>query len=122
MHRPGRIGGNELDVDALAAAYRRITESGTGAQYRAQLRVPDHGGQLDIDKPRPRRGDGEAGTTIVTCGEFAPHQSGSDPLAKRHWVFLEGPRQDHCRVGREIAVGRIARQLDRDPAEIELRL
>jgi hypothetical protein len=36
-------------------------------------------------------------------------------------VPFDNPGQDHCRIGREIAVGRIARRLDRDPAEIEPR-
>ncbi len=45
MHRPGRVGRNEFDIDPLAAADRRIAKAGSGSEDRAQLCVPNLGRQ-----------------------------------------------------------------------------
>src|SRR5262249_37686344 len=70
MHGACRVGGHELDIDAFAATYLRIAEGGAGIQDNAQLRVPNLGGQFDIDEPWLCHSEGEAGATVVTGDEL----------------------------------------------------
>ncbi len=119
MHRARRVGGHELDIDPLAAPDRRIAKRRAGTQDGAQLRVPDLGSQPDVDKTRPRWGGREPAAAIVPGHELASGKGGGDPLGENHRVFFDRPGEHHCRVGRQIAMRGIARQLDRDTAQIE---
>ena len=119
MHWPGRVGRDEFDIDPLAAADWRIAKTGAGAQDRAQLCVPDFGRQGDVQKPRTRRCDGQAAAAVIPGDQLAPVQRSADPFRQRHRVFPDRAGQHHRRIGGEIAMGGIARRLDRDPRQVE---
>ena len=119
MHWPCGIGRDEFDIDPLAAAGRRIAVSGAGLQNRAQLCVPHRRFQPDIEKARACRRGQKAGAAVVAGLELAAGQCRGDPLGQGHRVLLDRAGQHHRRIGREIAMRRIARRLDRDPGEIE---
>src|ERR1700758_296704 len=119
MHWSRGVDRHELDIDPLTAAYCRIAESGARAQDRTQLCVPDLRSKFDIDEPWPCCSNGEPRAAVIAGDKLASLQSGGNRRGGGHRVLFEGPRQDHCCVGGEIAVGRIAWRLARDPAEIE---
>ena len=125
MHRAGRIGRYELDIDAFAAADRRIAKRRAGTQDCAELRVPDLGSQPDIDETRLRRGNREAAAAIIPGDELSPGKGGGDPLRERHRIFFDRPGEHHRRIGRQIAMRRdraAARpRPDRDPFRAAIR-
>ncbi len=119
VHRARRIGRHELDIDAFAATNRRIAERRAGTQNGAELRVPDLGSQPDVDETRLHRGNREPAAAIVPGHELASGEGGGDPLRESHRVFFDRSGEHHCRVGRQIAMRGITRQLDRDTAQIK---
>ena len=114
MHRARRISRHELDIDAFAATDRRIAEGRAGTQDGAELRVPDLGRQPDIDETRPHRDNREPAAAIIPGHELSSGKSGGDPLRESHRVFFDRPGEHHCRIGRQIAVDGIPRELNRD--------
>ena len=90
-------------------------------QDRAQLRVPDHRIEPDVQKTRPRRGHGKATAAIIAADQLLPVQSGGDALGQRHRVLLDSAGQYHRRVRRQVAMRRVARRLDRDTRVVEFR-
>ena len=116
MHRPGRIGAHIFDIDRPFPARRpgpetRSLDENVGEDIQVNLWL-----EHDID---------EAGA----CDLGALHirlkpEIGDKPFGERARVrarLLGFPRVDHRRVGREVAVGRVARRLDDEAAKIEVR-
>jgi hypothetical protein len=105
----------------LAETNSTLTFSPAPMQDLAQLRVPDRRIEPDVQKSRPCGGDGKATAAIIAGDQFLLGQRRGDALGQRHRVLLDRAGQHHRRVGREIAMRRVARRLDRDPREIEPR-
>ncbi len=59
------------------------------------------------------------GRAAAAVKPLAPGQRRADLIGQRHRVLFDRAGQHHRRVGREVAMRRIARRLDRDPREIE---
>ena len=119
MHRARRVGRHEFDIHPLVLADGRIAVSGAGLEDRAQLRVPHRRVEADVEEPRLYRMDRKAAAAIIAGRELAALQRRGDLFGEHHRVLLHLPRQDHRRIGREIAMRRVARRLDRDPRDIE---
>ena len=100
-------------------AKARIAKACPGPQHSAQLRVPNLGGEPDIQKPRAGGCDGQPAAVIIASLQFARHHRRRDEFSQCHRVLFDGPCQHHCGIGRKIAMRRVARRLDCDPGEIE---
>ncbi len=73
----------------------------------------------DVQETGTRCRDRKALAAIVAGRQLAPGQRFADLFGERHRVLLDRAGQHHRRIGRQIAMRRIARRLDRDPREIE---
>ena len=67
---------DEFDIDPLALADHRIAEVGARLQDRAKLRVPNFGGQPDVNKSRLRGTHGKAPASVVAGGKLARDRLG----------------------------------------------
>ena len=111
VHRPGRVGRHIFDIDPLVAADRRQAIVVALAQDRPEFVAPGIGGQPEIDESRP--GDLDRGHRRERF------QLGLDRFGERARVGSGGLGKHHRGVGREVAVRRIARRLDRHAAAIQ---
>ena len=121
MHRPRRVGRDEFDIDPLAGADRRIAVGRAGVEDRAQLRVPHLRIEPDVEKARLGDRHRITAAAVIGAEELAAGQRRADLLGQFQRVLLDRAGQHHRRVGRQIAMRRVARRLDRDAAEIEAR-
>ena len=110
MHRPGRIGRDVFDVDAAFRAHHRIAVSGSRAENRSELRAPEPVVEPQVDET----GSGNLGGRDIR-GTREPVGVMFGEVARFHAGRLG---QHHRRVGRDVAVGRIARWLDREPGRV----
>ncbi len=111
MKRPGRIDRDIFDIDLAAHTHRRIAIGSARAQNLGKPRVPERIREPQVEEARSRDfGRRNIGQAL----EPRLQQFGERP--RRH---LRALRQHHRRVGRKIAVRRIARRLDRDTLDLE---
>ncbi len=112
MHRSGRIGRDEFDIDAGAAplggAAIIVAQRGDGRQF-AQ---PDIRLEADVDETGPR----DIGRNNVRIAGQMRH----DLVRQRARIALCLLGQHHRGIGGQIAMRRIARRLDRDIAAIAI--
>ena len=105
VQRPGRVRRDIFDIDPLVVADRAEAVFLAFAKDRAELVAPCVGRQPQVDEPGPGdvdRGDGRQ------RGELR-----LDQLGQRARIGAGGLGEHHRRVGREVAMRRIARRLDR---------
>ena len=106
MHRPGRIGGDELDVDLLTAgpgtAEIDALRQACAENIAKHLRL-----ELDVDEARP----GDLGLRHVLHLRQPPGEFRGE-LARVGVGRLDVAGEHHRGIGGEIAMGGIARQLD----------
>ena len=115
MHGPSRIGAHIFDIDRPFPARRPGPETGSldenvGEDIQVNLWL-----QHDIDEARARN----LGALHI---RLKP-EIGDKRFRKRARAgagLFGFPRIDHRRVGREVAVGRVARRLDDEAAKIEI--
>ena len=115
MHRPGRIGAHIFDIDRPFRARRAGAEALAVDENRLQDLLVNLWLQHDIDEA----GAGGFGALHIRL----KLEIGDKRFRKRARVragLLGFPRIDHRRVGREVAVGRLARRLDDEAAKIEV--
>ena len=107
VERPGRIGRAELDIDASAAAEIGCPIAAAGIEDDPDLRSPEVVGEAQVDEAwlgdLDRRHLGQL------------QQAGRQRLGDRERRPAGGLGQDQGGVGRGVAVGEVARRLDRDP-------
>ena len=111
MHGAGRVRRHELDVDPLAVALGHAAEGGAGGDRGAQDAPPLPGPKPQVQEARPRhlgRGDARVGG-----------QPFGEPLRDVARLHPGGLGQHHRGVRRHVAMGRVARRLDRDGGEVE---
>ena len=113
VHRPGRIGRDIFDIDPLARPDRAAAIAIAFAEHRRELAPPRVVGQPQVDEPRPRDAD------FDDVGQG--FQLGRDQSGKRARVGPGSLGEHHRGIGREVAMGSIARRLDRDRLAIEPR-
>ncbi|MDT4870268.1 hypothetical protein FQZ97_1053400 [compost metagenome] len=111
MHRPGRIGRDIFDIDALLVAVAGAAIFGAARQKVGQMLLPERILELEVDE-------------AWACNLGLDHvgvlgELGDQPLSQRARVLPGRFRQHHRRVGREIAMGGVARRLDGDAGEVE---
>ena len=106
VHGAGRVGGDVLDVDRLAFADGRPSIGGARIEDGAHQAVPHLGLQREIEEARP--GDGDS-VNAFGARELRLQLVGD--VARLH---ARGLGQHHRRIGRQVAVGRIARRLHLD--------
>ena len=111
VHRPRRVGRDILDVDGDALAQPRPAIVAALGQDRPQLVAPDVAGQRDVEEARPR----DLGARHLGQPREVLREAGGDQARVR----LRRLREDQRGVGREIAVRRVARRLDRHCARVE---
>ena len=113
MHRPGRISRDIFDIDLGAAADGDPAESLALGHCRGQDARPDLGLYREVD---------EAGTGNVHLGDIRhggePRRDLLGKVTRLHAGIL---RQDHGRVGGEVAMGRITRGFHHDAVKRGLR-
>ena len=110
VQRSGGVGRDVLDIDRLAGAKPGIAIGGAGPQHLGEPRVPEPRGRSQVDEARPRR----LGVGDRFVGADAPRQFLGD--VARLALGRVGEHQGG--VGRHLAMGRIARRLDRDRVQI----
>jgi hypothetical protein len=111
MHRPGRVGRDIFDIDPLARADGQPTIVGAARQDGGEFAAQGRFGQPDVDEAGA--GDFRTGN----LGQIA--QARHDQVGERTRIATGGLGQDHRDIGRQIAMRRIARRLDRDIPSIE---
>jgi hypothetical protein len=111
MHRPGRVGGDIFDIGLPSGANLRTAIIRAGCEHRLQSSVPEPVRKAQVD---------EAGTGDLNGRDIAiAPESCRDLLCQRARIFPDRLRQDHRGIGRQIAMGRVARRLDGDAAQIK---
>ena len=83
--------------------------------------MPNLAGQSNIDEARLCCGNSERRATVIASDKFSPNERGGYPFGQCHGVSFVNPRQDHRGIRGKIAMGGIARRLDRNAAQIEPR-
>ncbi len=111
MHRPGRIGRDVFDVHRLARADAAPAVVRAGADRVGQRLAPHRRIERQVDEARPR--DLGLGDLGKLC------ELGRDLLGKLARLQARVLGERHRRIGREIAVARLARRLDHDARQIE---
>ncbi len=111
MHRAGRIGGHILDIHSPPRASVAVAVGFARRENLAEPLMPEPIGEAQIDEAWPRH-------LRRRISGFVPEARGKlvGEGARRHPGWF---RQDHRRVGRDIAMRRIARRLDCNAGEIE---
>ena len=94
-----------------AGTHRRAAIGLAVTQHRRQLGLPDAGLQADVEEPRPR----DFGGLHVRQLRQRPGDAGRN-IAR---LLPRRLSQHHRGVGREVAMRRIARRLDRHAARVE---
>ena len=106
--RPGRVGGDELDLDPLARLGLAAAVAVAGRQHL--------GGGRACTRRRPGRGSGSRGRRPRRGRAASPSRSVSfcaEPLRDLARRRLQRRGQQHRRVGREVAEAGLARPLER---------
>ena len=109
--------------ETFAVTDRRIAESRAGAQDGAKLRLPDLGGQPDVDEARLYRGNREPAAAVIAGRELTPAKGSGDPLREDHGVGIDHPGEVSVRVGEPVrrrgqpatGAGRAKRRRDEQP-------
>ena len=112
VQRPGRVGRDIFDVDALVVADRGGSVRVAVVEDRPKLVAPGVGIEPEVDETRPGNLDGRD-----RRHGFEP---GLDRLGKRARVHARRLGQDHRRIGRQVPVRRVARRLDRHVLAVEV--
>ena len=113
MHRAGRVGADEFDVDLAPLPHVRAAVAGPLKQRRADDALPFGGCKAQVQKARPRhlgRGDARIGG-----------KAGGQRIGDVAGLLAGGLGQHHGGVGGHVAMGGIARRLDRDCGGIKAR-
>src|SRR5688572_21517591 len=97
VQRTGGIGGNELDLDALARLRLRLAVTCILAQYLEQLRLQTAMGETEVDEAR----SGNLGRAQTCRFEIQPFD---DVLGKRLRFLTDAFGQDESEIGRKVAV------------------
>ena len=106
MHRPGRVGRDELDVDPPAAAQRRAAE-GPALRSGSPAAPPNQtpGVEPQVQEARPRHlGADHAGASAQRARRPAPRRSRAAPCAPA--APAPSPRSSPCRRARRRAAAR----------------
>ncbi len=101
VHRPGRVGRDIFDIDPFARTNARPAVSRPVRHDRPQLIAPRDFIEPHIDEPRPGNLDPRDPRQCL--------QLGRDQRGERARIGRGGLGQHHCRIGRKIAMRRIAR-------------
>ena len=109
VHRPGRVGGDELDQDALAARAPPPAPNASPAASTSRERAVQPGRQEQVQKARP--GDLEA---LEAARRAAAAARSPEPLGDLARRAAEAGRQQQRGVGRVVAELRARRTLERD--------
>src|ERR1700728_5156013 len=115
MHRAGRIGAHKFDVDWPFRARRPGAKPLAVTENRLQDFLVTRWLQDDIDETGA---SGLRALHVRLALEIS--DKGFRKRARIRASKLGFPRIDHRRVGREVAMGRLARRLDDAAAEIEV--
>ena len=107
VHGAGRIGGNILDVDALAAADGAAAVGVAGRDERGENRMPRRWLETQVDEARPGDFDSRHVGVVAQHNRYR--------LSELARVVAQRLGQNQRGVGRQIAVPGIAWRLDHDP-------
>ena len=109
MHRAGRVGRNIFDIDLLALPHVGPPEIIAQFGNRGQNLVPDALLKAEIDEPRPGDLDrSHIGIARKPLGNRCRDLAG---------VLAQRLGHHHCRVGRKVPMGGIARRLHNDAGQ-----